>query len=552
MSSMILTRAQHFIAAGRDDASSSNSSSALADLLHQTRTALSVSRPIVDSSTASTAPVTSGTPLVKELEIDEIIRFCLAHRAATSQCAGLGELERRLRDGTELHAVRIAAELRAANAFRAVLALFRAPDAAAATLLAAARLLAAAAAVDGATRERLRYVGAVPALLAKCCLPGELSSSLTPAPANNGDSSATSAADPGELERVTLACLRALLALTADANARTAVRRADGLARLVRLLAGDTPKPLQLVASAVLAAVTADGSGADEMPVDAVADTVIMLLQRADDERIVTQALKLILNVSRSSSLAQRIVAAADGRTRRALLHLFEKFLGRDQLYAALVAGAETAARTLQYLKETQTCLLAALAGFASNETLCKFLLPVVPRVALFLRAPPQSTFDTFAWDSQTLAATLGVVQMLCVSDASRAVLLEDGATRGALVALVATPRLFAPAIAAAAASCLQALWQMQPDAKLDPREASAVLSLLRRTDRHADAVQTAVQTLNAMAGGKTVNSIKQNLISSCIIIRCRVLRNLMEVLLWVPILKVVLVTKMTMFNINK
>jgi hypothetical protein len=498
---MILTRAQHYIAAGRDDAANS---SALADLLHQTRTALSNSRPL-ESSTSATAPAasTSATPLVKELEIDEIIRFCLAHRAAASQCAGLGELERRLRDGTELHAVRIAAELRSANAFRAVLALFRAPDAASATLLAAARLLAAAAAVDGATRERLRYVGAVPALLAKCCLPGELSSSLTPAP-NGDESSADSAVvvDPGELERVTLACLRALLALTADANARTAVRRADGLARLVRLLAGDTPKPLQLVASAVLAAVTADGSGADEMPVDAVADTVIMLLQRADDERIVTQALKLILNVSRSSSLAQRIVAAADGRTRRALLHLFEKFLGRDQLYAALVAGAETAARTLQYLKETQTCLLAALAGFASNEALCKFLLPVVPRVALFLRAPPQSTFDTFAWDSQTLAATLGVVQMLCVSDASRAVLLEDGATRGALVALVDTPRLFAPAIAAAAASCLQALWQMQPDAKLDPREARAVLSLLRRTDRHADAVQTAVQTLNAMAGG--------------------------------------------------
>jgi hypothetical protein len=83
----------------------------------------------------------------------------------------------------------------------------------------------------------------------------------------------------------------------------------------------DTPKPLQLVASAVLAAVTADGSGADEMTPDAVADTVIMLLQRADDERIVTQALKLLLNVSRSSSLAQRIAAAADGRTRRALLH---------------------------------------------------------------------------------------------------------------------------------------------------------------------------------------------------------------------------------------
>jgi hypothetical protein len=505
---MILTRAQAYIAQGATDSPSS-----LGELLHETRTALSRT---LQPNTSNTSNTNTSLPhqsqLVNSLtdrSIDEIVRSWLHHRTPQAQSLGASELERRLRDATPQQAARIAAEMRTSNAFRALMAIFRSPDAAASTLLATARLCAVAAPVDAATRERMRYVGAVPALLARCLVPGELSAAAAAAAAANSvvpnlnDSGQAVVADQSDSERLTLACLRALLALSADANARAAVRRADGLARLVRLLAGaDTPKPLQLVASAVLAAVTADGSGADEMTPDAVADTVIMLLQRADDERIVTQAIKLLLNVSRSSSLAQRIVAAPDGRTRRALLHLFEKFLGRDELYAAIVAGAATPTRTLQYLKETQTCLLATLAGFTSNEALCKFLLPVVPRVTLFLRPPAAATFDTFAWDSQALAATLGAVQMLCVCDASRAVLLEDGVTRGALVALVDTPRLFAPAIAAAAASCLQALWQMQPDAKLDPREARAVLSLLRRTDRHADAVQTAAQTLNAMAGG--------------------------------------------------
>lgn len=496
---MSLLRRLAYIQLGQSD-----SPAALADLLAQARAA--VRSPTTTTSNNHAEPTDEpSTALVEhesERSVDELVRAGLAHRVAAVQRAAAAELERRLRGGTAGESASLAEKLRQIDAFRPAVALLRAPESEVLTMLAVVKFLLAAANVDAATRERLRYVGALPALLARC---GAAAAAANFSPALFPTSAPAAGATVDESsEKLTLACLRCLLALVVEPAARSALRRVDGLARLVRLVSADDAKsPLQLVATAVMALVTVDAGAADELTPDAVADVVVMLLQRAADERIVAQALRLLLNASRAASLCARIASADDGRTRRALVHMFEKFLSADELYAATAAAASGTAltRALAQHKEQQTTLLAALAGFARNEALCRALLPVVPRVAQFLRAPAGSG-ESFAWDATVLAAALGAVQMLCVSDSSRAALLEDGVTRAALCAIVDTPRLYAPSVAAAAASCLQALWQMQADQKLDPKEARGVVSLLRRSDRHPDAARAAVQTLTAIAGG--------------------------------------------------
>ena len=517
-SQSLLIRSLPFISLGATDAPSS-----LADLLAQARAAVTAHKaPVPQLSGAEHAPEAPPPPQAQAAQlalslrsVDELVRLHLLHRVPAVQLQGAVELETRLRAGTQADAVRLCAQLRSLNAFRAAVGLLRAPalDAdQAITLLAVVKFLLAAANVDAATRERLRYVGAVPALLARCA---GASISSADSSSSSSTSSAMASMASGNAEddtgKLTLACLRALLALAVDSGARSALRRIDGLARLIRLISADDAKPpLQLVATAVLALATSDAGAADELSADAVADVIVMLLRRAGDDRIVAQALRLLLNASRAASLCQRIASAEDGRARRAIVHAFDKFLSSDELFAATTAatvggggggGGGEKARALAQQREQQTTLLAMLAGFARNELLCRALSSVVPRVAQFLRAPAGSA-ASFVWDANLLGAALGAVQMLCVSDSSRALLLDDGHTRAALVAIVDTPSLYSSVTAAAASSCLQALWQMQPDEKLDPKEARAVVSLLRRSERYVDAARTAVQTLTAMAGG--------------------------------------------------
>lgn len=196
--------------------------------------------------------------------------------------------------------------MRDAQAFHAFAAILRAPESDVETLLSISRAVAAAAATSAQTRDRIRYVGGVGALLARC--------------------------DPraGVDDRVRLACLRALASLVQERECRTTLRRADGLARLIRLFSSDAALPIQLLAVAIVAqlvsgdaATSAESEAhvADALDPSAIADTIILLLQRSDDERIVSHGLKLLTSMSQSVALAKRAAEAEDGRAVRALSH---------------------------------------------------------------------------------------------------------------------------------------------------------------------------------------------------------------------------------------
>lgn len=221
--------------------------------------------------------------------------------------------------GTPLEQEQIASKMRDVQAFHAFASILRAPESDVDTMLAVSRAVAAAATTSAQTRDRIRYVGGVGALLARC--------------------------DPraGVDDRVRLASLRALASLVQERDCRTTLRRADGLARLIRLFSNDTALPLQLLAVAIVAQLVTGSSSAsasvststtttsadaasesrvaDALEPSAIADTIILLLQRSDDERIVSHGLKLLTAMSQSVALAKRAVEAEDGRAVRALSH---------------------------------------------------------------------------------------------------------------------------------------------------------------------------------------------------------------------------------------
>jgi hypothetical protein len=471
----------------------------------------SVSSSLASAAAALAAALPSASALAEMTE-KELVDQMLEHKNPVHQRAGANEFERRLRSATPAEQEAIAAKMRDARVFHSLVSMLRTSESDVENQLAASRAIAAAASTSAATRDKIRYVGGVAALVGRCDVRS------------------------GSDDRVRLACLRALASMVTEHSSRIALRRADGLARLIRLFGSEIALPIQLLACAIVAQMATGSAGEasddaaasataekhenmiDAFAHDAIADVVVLLLQRSDDERIVAHGLKLLAALSKSVALANRAADADDGRSVRALLHFCQRFLNAPKLYASMAsaqsaaAAAATAgappsaqatieARALANSKRQQTLALQIVGGFARSDKLCATLAPCVSSVTAFLAPPAGTTDASFAWDAAVLSAALTAVQMLCVCDATRGALLEARErARGTLVRLASMPRAFAPAVAAGAVRCLHVLWRLQPDVTVDGSEARAVVDLLKRSERHLDAASAAVDALGAIA----------------------------------------------------